>query len=62
MPQLAIMDYSTGKIEIINLSQETYNKYERDFDEYVFGVLDYRESDVYYMVSSGIIKLEVREE
>ncbi len=57
MPQLAIIDYSTGKIEIFNLSTETFEKYSNDFDVLVYEVLGYRQSDVYYMVSERGIEV-----
>lgn len=57
MPQLAIIDYATGKIEIFNLSLETINRYSDDFDALVFEVLGYRQSEVYYMVSENEIEL-----
>ncbi len=57
MPQLAIIDYSTGKIEILNLSAETFEKYSNDFDVLVYEVLGYRQSDVYYMVSEKEIEV-----
>lgn len=57
MPQLAIIDYATGKIEIFNLSLETFNRYSDDFDALVFEVLGYRQSEVYYMVSENEIEL-----
>ncbi len=57
MPQLAIIDYSTGKIEILNLSTETFEKYSNDFDVLVYEVLGYRQSDVYYMVSEKGIEV-----
>lgn len=51
MPQLAIIDYSLGKIELFNLSPETFQKFSDDFDVLVYEVLGYRQSDVYYMIS-----------
>ncbi len=62
MPQLAIIDYSTGKIEILNLSAETFEKYSNDFDVLVYEVLGCRQSDVYYMVSGNRIEVNCREE
>ncbi len=57
MPQLAIIDYTSGKIEILNLSTETFQKYSDNFDVLVHEVLDYRQSDVYYMVSEDGIEV-----
>lgn len=58
MPQLAIIDYASGKIEILNLSTETFQKYSDNFDVLVYEVLDYRQSDVYYMVSEDGIEVK----
>ena len=60
MPQIAIIDYSSCSIEIISLSDETYNKYVGNFDELVFGVWGYSEDEIYYMVGENGIAVNRR--
>lgn len=55
MHQIAIFNYSSCFIDIINVSAETWAKYSDDFDKLVFGVWGYRQEDVYYMTGENTI-------
>lgn len=54
MAQLAIINYETATIEIINLSEVTMNKYANDFDRLVYKDMGYKPSAVYYMIADNI--------
>lgn len=54
MAQLAIINYGTASIEILNLSEATLCKYVDDFDKLVYGAMGYKRSSVYYMIADRI--------
>lgn len=61
MAQLAIINYETATIEIINLSEITMTKYANDFDQLVYDDMGYKPSSVYYMIADNISICESEE-
>ena len=57
MSQLAILNYATCAVDIIDLSPATLQQYAEDFDTLVYDVLGYRRSEVYYMVGENGIRV-----
>lgn len=54
MPQLAIINYESAAIEIIDLSANIVESYADDFDKLVFDKMGYKSTNVYYMVAENI--------
>lgn len=54
MPTLAIMNYESARIELVDLPSDIAKQYEEDLDELVYGKLGYKQTDVYYMVAENI--------
>lgn len=61
MAQLAIINYGTASIEILNLSEATLCKYVDDFDKLVYDAMGYKRSSVYYMIADKINICETEE-
>lgn len=49
MHQIAILNYATCKIEIIDISSETWQKYAEDLDLLVYDVWGYKCTEIYYI-------------
>lgn len=54
MPTLAIMNYESAKIELIDLPSAIFQQYAENFDEFVYSILGYKQTNVYYMVAENI--------
>ncbi len=54
MPTLAIMNYESAKIELIDLSSATVRQYAEDYDKLVFDKMGYKQTNVYYMIADSI--------
>lgn len=54
MPTLAIMNYESAKIELIDLSSAIVQQYADNLDELVYGKMGYKQTNVYYMVAERI--------
>lgn len=54
MPTLAIMNYESAKIELIDLSSAIVQQYADNLDELVYGKMGYKQTSVYYMVAERI--------
>ena len=61
MAQLAVMNYGTASVEIIELSKDTVLKYANDYDKLVYGAMGYKRSSVYYMIADKINICEIDE-
>lgn len=54
MPTLAIMNYESAKIELIDLPSAIVQQYAQNMDGFVFGKMGYKQTNVYYMVAERI--------
>lgn len=54
MPTLAIMNYESAKIELIDLPSAIVQQYAENLDELVYGKMGYKQTNVYYMVAEKI--------
>lgn len=54
MPTLAIMNYESAKIELIDLPSAILQQYAENLDELVYGKMGYKQTSVYYMVADNI--------
>lgn len=54
MPTLAIMNYESAKIELIDLPSVIVQQYAENLDELVYGKMGYKQTNVYYMVAERI--------
>lgn len=54
MPTLAIMNYESAKIELIDLPTAIVQQYAENLDELVYGKMGYKQTNVYYMVAEKI--------
>lgn len=54
MPTLAIMNYESAQIELMDLPSAIVQQYADNFDEFVYGKMGYKQTDVYYMVAEDI--------
>lgn len=54
MPTLAIMNYESAKIELIDLPSAIVQEYAENFDEFVYNRLGYKQTNVYYMVADNV--------
>lgn len=54
MPTLAIMNYESANIELIDLPSVIVQQYAQNIDELVFGEMGYKQTNVYYMVAERI--------
>lgn len=54
MPTLAIMNYESATIELIDLPSTIVQQYVENFDEFVYNKLGYKQTNVYYMVADNI--------
>lgn len=54
MPTLAIMNYESAKIELIDLPSAIVQKYAQNLDDLVFDKMGYKQTNVYYMVADSI--------
>ena len=54
MPTLAIMNYGSAKIELIDLPSDIVQQYAENLDELVYGKMGYKQTNVYYMVADNI--------
>lgn len=61
MAQLAIINYETASIDIINLSEEIEREYADNYDQLVFSKMGYKTSSVYYMIAENIRINEIDE-
>ncbi len=61
MAQLAIINYETASIDIINLSEEIEREYADNYDQLVFNKMGYKTSSVYYMIAENIRINEIDE-
>ncbi|MBR6140878.1 MAG: hypothetical protein IKQ37_03835 [Bacteroidaceae bacterium] len=57
MKQLVVLDYAEGDVKIIDMSPALVTKYANDYDEYVYGVLDFNTSNTNYMIVDGNVKI-----
>ena len=57
MPQLAILNYATCAVDIIDITPATFQKYADDLDVLVYDVMGYRRDEVYYMVGETGIRV-----
>lgn len=62
MARLAILNYETASVEIIELSKATIVKYANDYDKLVYGAMGYKRSSVYYMIADKINICETDED
>lgn len=62
MAQLAILNYETATVELINLSEDTVLKYANNYDNLVYKTMGYKKSSVYYMIANKISMCEIDEE
>lgn len=54
MPTLAIMNYESAKIELIELPSAIVQQYAENLDELVYGKMGYKQTNVYYMVADNV--------
>lgn len=54
MPILAIMNYESAKIELIDLPSAIVQQYAENLDKLVYGKMGYKQTSVYYMVADNI--------
>lgn len=54
MPTLAIMNYESAKIELIDLPSAIVQQYAENLDDFVYGKMGYKQTNVYYMVADNI--------
>lgn len=54
MPTLAIINYESAKIELIDLPSAIVQQYAENLDELVYGKMRYKQTNVYYMVADSI--------
>lgn len=54
MPTLAIMNYESAKIELIDLPSAIVQQYAENLEELVYGKMGYKQTNVYYMVAEKI--------
>lgn len=54
MPTLAIMNYESAKIELMDLPSAIVQQYAGDLDDLIFGKMGYKQTNVYYMVAENI--------
>lgn len=54
MYQVAIMNREWNEIDIIDISDETYEEYKDDMDTLVHDELNFQEESAYYIVSKEI--------
>lgn len=54
MPTLAIMNYESAKIELIDLPSAIVHQYAENLDDFVYGEMGYKQTNVYYMVADNI--------
>ena len=54
MPTLAIMNYESAKIELIDLPTAIVQQYADNLDDFVYGKMGYKQTNVYYMVAERI--------
>lgn len=57
MHQIAILNYSTCQVEIIDISPATWQQYAEDLDALVYGVWGYKQSEIYYMSGKDGIEI-----
>lgn len=50
MKQLVILNFEMGKVIIIPISRKIEEAYKDEFEEYIFGELNYSPNQVQYMV------------
>lgn len=62
MHQIAILNYATCKIEIIDISSETWQKYAENLDSLIYDVWGYKRTEIYYMSrENGIAIIHLHE-
>lgn len=62
MHQIAILNYATCKIEIIDISAETWQKYAENLDSLIYNVWGYKRTEIYYMSGeNGIAIIHLHE-
>lgn len=54
MPTLAIMNYESAKIELLDLPSAIVQQYAHNLDDFVYGKMGYKQTNVYYMVAESI--------
>lgn len=54
MPTLAIMNYESAKIELIDLPTAIVQQYADNLDDFVYGKMGYKQTNVYYMIAESI--------
>lgn len=54
MPTLAIMNYESAKIELIDLPTAIVQQYADNLDDFVYCKMGYKQTNVYYMVAERI--------
>ena len=54
MPTLAIMNYESAQIELIDLPSSIVQQYADNLDDFVYGKMGYKQTNVYYMVAERI--------
>lgn len=54
MPTLAIMNYESAKIELMDLPAAIVQQYAENLDELVYRKMGYKQTNVYYMVAENI--------
>ena len=57
MHQIAILNYATCKIEIIDISSETWQKFAEDLDLLVYDIWGYKRTEIYYMYGENGIEV-----
>ena len=50
MKQLVVLNFGNSTVDIIPVSKKIESKYKDDFEEYIFGELDYTHGQIQYMV------------
>lgn len=61
MAQLAIINYETASIDIINLSEAIEREYADNYDQLVYSKMGYKTSSVYYMIAENILVRNLEE-
>ena len=54
MSTIAIMNYESAMIELIDLPSAIAKEYADNFDEFVYGKLGYKQTNVNYMIAENI--------
>lgn len=54
MLTLAIMNYESAKIELIDLPSSVVQQFAQNLDELVYCKMGYKQTNVYYMVADNI--------